>query len=73
MQLKDLPVTLALGDADAMMPAMKLSGFDEVIVGARVSFSGNPVAQSGDYFTELDSVDSSNPPDRIDLTIDRVK
>jgi cytochrome c-type biogenesis protein CcmH len=73
LQLKDLPVTLALGDVDAMMPAMKLSGFDEVIVGARVSFSGNPVAQSGDFFTELESVDSSNPPDRIDLTIDRVK
>jgi cytochrome c-type biogenesis protein CcmH len=73
LQLKDLPVTLALGDADAMMPAMKLSGFDEVIVGARVSMSGNPVAQSGDFYTELDSVDSRNPPDRIDLTIDRVK
>jgi cytochrome c-type biogenesis protein CcmH len=73
LQVSDLPATLTLGDGDAMMPAMKLSSFDQVIVGARVSFSGNPVAQSGDFYTELDSVDSSDPPPRIDLTIDRVK
>jgi cytochrome c-type biogenesis protein CcmH len=73
LQVRDLPATLTLGDGDAMMPSMKLSSFDQVIVGARVSFSGNPVAQSGDFFTEQGSVDSSNPPPRIDLTIDRVK
>lgn len=73
LQLKDLPITLSLGDADAMMPTMKLSSFDEVVVGARVSFSGNPVAQSGDFYTELGSVDSANPPERINLTIDQVK
>jgi cytochrome c-type biogenesis protein CcmH len=73
LQLKDLPVTLSLSDADAMMPSMKLSSFDQVIVGARLSFSGNAVAQSGDFYTERDSVDSSNPPAPISLTIDRVK
>jgi cytochrome c-type biogenesis protein CcmH len=52
LQVRDLPATLTLGDGDAMMPSMKLSSFDQVIVGARVSFSGNPVAQSGDFFTE---------------------
>jgi cytochrome c-type biogenesis protein CcmH len=73
LQLQDLPLTLSLSDADAMMPTMKLSSFDQVVVGARVSFSGNPVAQSGDFYTELGSVDSANPPERIDLTIDKVK
>jgi len=73
IQLKDLPATLALSDADAMMPALKLSGFDPVIVGARVSFSGNPVAQSGDFYTEKDSISSANPPEQLSLTIDRVK
>jgi cytochrome c-type biogenesis protein CcmH len=73
LQLKDLPATLSLSDADAMMPTMKLSSFEQVIVGARVSFSGNAVAQSGDFYTEQDSVDSSNLPARISLTIDRVK
>ena len=73
LQLKDLPVTLSLSDADAMMPSMKLSSFEQVIVGARLSFSGNAVAQSGDFYTEQNSVDSRNPPARISLTIDRVK
>lgn len=73
LQLKDLPADLSLGDADAMMPSMKLSSFDQVIVGARVSFSGNPVAQSGDFYTEQDSIDSNNPPSQVSLVIDRVK
>ena len=66
LRLQDLPVTLSLSDADAMMPSMKLSSFDQVIVGARVSFSGNPVAQSGDFYTEQESVDSANPPEFAD-------
>jgi cytochrome c-type biogenesis protein CcmH len=73
LQLKDLPVTLSLSDADAMMPSMKLSSFDQVVVGARVSLSGNAIAQSGDFYTEQDSVDSTNPAARISLIIDRVK
>jgi len=73
LQLKDLPITLSLGDADAMMPTMKLSSFDQVVVGARVSMSGNPVAQDGDFYSELDSIDSNNPPSQVELTIDRVK
>jgi len=73
LQLQDLPLTLTLGDEDAMMPSMKLSSFDQVVVGARVSFSGNPVAQSGDFYTETESVDSANPPEQISLTIDKVK
>jgi hypothetical protein len=52
---------------------MKLSSFDQVIVGARVSFSGNPVAQSGDFYTEQDSIDSRNPPPQVSLVIDRIK
>jgi len=73
LQLKDLPVTLSLSDADAMMPSMKLSSFDEVLVGARVSMSGDPVAKDGDFYTEQDSVNIANPPERISLVIDRVK
>jgi cytochrome c-type biogenesis protein CcmH len=72
LQLSDLPVSLTLSDDDAMMPTMKLSSFDQVIVGARVSSSGNPVAQSGDFYTEREAVDSSNPPAQINLTIDQI-
>jgi cytochrome c-type biogenesis protein CcmH len=73
LQLGDLPVTLTLSDDDAMLPSMKLSSFDQVIVGARVSSSGNPVAQSGDFYTEVEAVDSASPPAQINLTIDQIK
>ncbi|NCF35597.1 MAG: hypothetical protein GWP56_04270 [Gammaproteobacteria bacterium] len=68
-----MPATLTLSDSDAMMPAMKLSSFKQVIVGARVSTSGNPVAQAGDFYTEMESIDSANPPAEISLTIDQIK
>jgi len=50
IQLADLPATVSLDDSMAMVPAFKLSGFNEVIVGARISITGNPIAQPGDWY-----------------------
>jgi cytochrome c-type biogenesis protein CcmH len=47
-QVRDLPLTVLLDDSQAMSPAMTLSKFDKVTVGARVSKSGNAMPQSGD-------------------------
>ncbi len=46
--VKDLPLTLTLDDSMSMTPAFKLSAYPEVIVGARISKSGNALPQSGD-------------------------
>lgn len=73
IQLRDLPLSLTLDDNDAMISSMKLSSFDQVIVGARLSKSGNPVAQAGDFYTERDSVNSASPPALIELIIDQIK
>jgi cytochrome c-type biogenesis protein CcmH len=47
-QARDLPVKFMLDDAMAMSPALKLSGFARVIVGARISRSGTATPQPGD-------------------------
>ena len=47
-QVKDLPLAFTLDDSLAMAPDRRLSGFAEVVVGARVSRSGRPTPQSGD-------------------------
>ena len=43
-----LPTTITLDDAMAMTPTHKLSSVSEVFVGARISHSGQPIAQAGD-------------------------
>ncbi len=46
--VEDFPIRFLLDETMAMMPAMSLAKFDRVIVGARISMSGNAIAQSGD-------------------------
>lgn len=48
LSARDLPVKFSLDDSMAMTPQAKLSGFPEVAVVARISRSGNAIAQSGD-------------------------
>jgi cytochrome c-type biogenesis protein CcmH len=65
-----LPASFTLDDSSAMNPSMRLSGFREVIVGARVSKSGNATPQSGDLegFSAPVKVGSGN----VQVVIDKV-
>ncbi len=47
-RVRDLPIKVTLNDSMAMSPAMSLSKFNQIIVGARVSKSGNAMPGSGD-------------------------
>ncbi|OOY35735.1 c-type cytochrome biogenesis protein CcmI [Solemya velum gill symbiont] len=50
--VNELPVEVELTDAMAMMPAMKLSGFDEVKVSAKISSSGSATPGETDLVSE---------------------
>lgn len=47
-QVKDLPLDFVLDDSMAMSPAARLSQAPRVVVGARISKSGNAMPQPGD-------------------------
>jgi cytochrome c-type biogenesis protein CcmH len=47
-RVRDLPAKFALDDSMAMAPGMKLSDHPRVVVGARISKSGNALPQPGD-------------------------
>jgi len=68
-QVRDLPVSVTLDDSQAMMPAMKLSNFDQVVVGARISKSGNAIAQSGDLEGSRSPVSTADSA-AIEISID---
>ncbi|WP_347258595.1 c-type cytochrome biogenesis protein CcmI [Methylocaldum sp.] len=47
-QAKDLPVKVVLDDSMSMMQGMTLSTADRIVIGARISKSGQPKAEAGD-------------------------
>ena len=47
-QVKDLPITVTLDDSMAMVPDMNMSSFPQLVIGARVSKSGDAIPKSGD-------------------------
>jgi cytochrome c-type biogenesis protein CcmH len=47
-KVSDLPLSVTLDDSMAMSPAMVLSRFPQVTLGARISKSGQAMSQSGD-------------------------
>ena len=51
-RVADLPLTFRLDDSMAMSPAAKLSGARSIVVGARISKSGNAMPQPGDLSGE---------------------
>jgi cytochrome c-type biogenesis protein CcmH len=69
-QVKDLPFEFTLDDSMAMMPDFTLSKYAPVIIGARVSRSGDAIASAGDLqgFSKPVAAGSAG----VNVTIDQV-
>ena len=67
----ELPITFTLDDSTAMSDELKLSKFEMVVVGARVSKSGNALPQSGDLVGQSAPVKAGGG--KLMLTIDAVQ
>lgn len=70
LKAAQLPLTVTLDDGMGMLPTLKLSMFPQVVVGARVSKSGNAMPQSGDLQGLSAPLDVQRR-DTIELTIDQ--
>lgn len=71
LRAADLPLAITLDDSHAMVPQMNLSSQPRILVGARISRSGNAQAQSGDLETLSEPLPNTHAQPIV-LTIDRI-
>ncbi len=69
---KTFPITLNFSDANNLQPNRKLSGFESITVGARISFTGNAMPQAGDLQSSEVKVDLADKK-MVKLVIDKVR
>ena len=67
----ELPINFTLDDSTAMSPEMRLSKFTQVVVGARISRSGNAMPQSGDLTGQVGPL--KPPVGKLGIVIDGVQ
>lgn len=71
LTVADLPATITLGDADAMVPSLKISSVEQVTVMARISRSGD--ATKGEWMGQSEAVDTGGEQSAVRLVIDRAE
>ena len=67
-RLSELPGTITISDADAMLPGRVPSSFAQIEFLARISVTGEPIAASGDWYGQK-IIDTSNVQS-VDIVID---
>ncbi len=65
--VKDLPYQFTLDDSKSMSPQARLSGATQVVISARISKSGNAIAQPGDLQGQSATVSLGAKDLRIDI------
>ena len=69
----DLPLVVTLSDENSLQAARPLSGFDKVIIGARISFSGNAMPQAGDIEADEKTVTTQGYKQAITLLLNKIR
>ncbi len=70
--VKNFPIEVIMNDGHSLQPQRKLSGFNKVKIGVRISFTGNATAQTGDLQSEELIIEL--PSEKIvELVIDTVR
>jgi cytochrome c-type biogenesis protein CcmH len=72
LKAADLPTAVTLDDSMAMMPSMRLSAFPKVVVGARISKSGQATPAAGDLEGQTGPVAVAGAPE-VSVTIDTTR
>ena len=70
-QVSDLPFNFKLDDSTAMSPQMKLSNFSDVVVGARISKSGQATPTAGDLTGQSGPIKAGGAA--VNLVVDNVQ
>jgi cytochrome c-type biogenesis protein CcmH len=65
----ELPMLVSMSDADAMIPGRILSAYESLEIIVRVSASGQPVAQTGDWYGQ--SIVRPKQSNSVAIVIDR--
>ena len=69
LKLKDMPAVVELDNSSAMLPNHNLDSAKEVVVGARLAVSGQPIAQIGDWQSETDNIILKSGVQHVNVTI----
>ena len=70
-QAKDLPIQVSLDSSMAMMPTMSLDKFEDVILLARISASGQAIPEAGDFMGQSSIVSWKDLSGPVEITIDQ--
>jgi cytochrome c-type biogenesis protein CcmH len=70
LTVSQLPASVTLTDGMGMVPNLTLSQFPQIVLGARISKSGNAIAQPGDLQT-LSAAMTTTQTEPVQLTIDQ--
>lgn len=69
LTVADLPASISLSDADAMIPSLKISSVDQVVLMARISSTGD--ATKGEWMGRSEALDTKGEERTVRLVIDR--